>query len=72
MTKMINALFGGQSESLTYVGYGTCPECGDDCAEIWCDETTGKRYIRCPYFMCDGWGKLRELVVEVDDGCDLV
>lgn len=64
MTKTLNVLFGGQPENLTYLGYGTCPECGDDCAEIWRDESTGKHYVRCPYFMCGGWGKLRELESE--------
>ena len=59
--KMINALFGGQRDSLTCVGYGECPKCGDDCAELWRDEETGKMYVRCPYFMCDNWGKLTEV-----------
>lgn len=59
--KMINVLFGGQRDSLTYVCYGECPKCGDDCAELWRDEETGKMYVRCPYFMCDNWGKLTEV-----------
>ena len=59
--KMINALFGGQRESLTYVGYGECPKCGDDSAEFWRDETDDKEYTRCPFIGCDGWGKLVEL-----------
>lgn len=61
MTKIENALFGGQPANLTFVGFGECPECGDDCAEFWCDDDTGKQYVRCPYFMCDLWGKLSEV-----------
>lgn len=59
--KTINALFGGQPDNLTYEGYGDCPSCGDDCAEFWSDDDTGKRYVRCPCFMCDNWGKLTEV-----------
>lgn len=61
MTSAINALFGGQPENLEYIGYGDCPQCGDDCAEFWRDKETGKTYVRCPYFMCDGWHKLMEV-----------
>ena len=60
-TKVMNVLFGRQPANLTYVGYGECPACGDDCAEFWRDDNTGKRYVRCPYFMCDNWNKLREV-----------
>ena len=63
MTKIANALFGGQPENLTYTGYGDCPSCGDDYAEFWRDDA-GKEYVRCPYIMCDGWGKLVEVVEE--------
>ena len=62
--KAMNALFGGQPENLTYIGYGECPDCGDDCAEFWRDDNTGNVYVRCPYFMCDNFQKLR--LVEVD------
>lgn len=65
--KIINTLFGGQPQRFTYLGYGECPECGDDCAEFWFDESTSKRYVRCPYFMCDNWGELRELHEEASE-----
>ena len=59
--KIANALLGGQPTSLTYAGYGRCPECGDESAEFWRDDDTGKVFMRCPYFMCDRWGKLTEV-----------
>lgn len=61
MSGIINAMFGGQPQSLEYVGYTECPICGDDCAEVWRDEVSGKEYARCPFIGCDGWGKLVEL-----------
>jgi hypothetical protein len=61
MTSVLNILFGGQPENLEYIGYGDCPQCGDDCAEFWRDKETGKTYVRCPYIMCDGWHKLMEV-----------
>ena len=57
MGKLANAIFGGQRESLDYVGYGDCHTCGDDCAEMWRDRTTGRLYVRCPYIGCPGWGR---------------
>ena len=61
MSGILNALFGGQHQNLEYAGYTECPICGDDCAELWRDEETGKMSVRCPYFMCDNWGKLTEV-----------
>ena len=61
MDKTINALFGGQPENLSYLGYAECPDCGDDCAEFWRDDVTGDEYVRCPYFMCENWGKITKV-----------
>ena len=61
MIKMKYVFLDGQPTDLTFVEFGECPECGDDCAEFWRDDDTGKQYVRCPYIMCDLWGKLNEV-----------
>lgn len=61
--KLANAVFGGQPLNLTYIGYGDCPECGDDCAEFWVDED-GKEYVRCPFIGCRNWGKPTEVITD--------
>lgn len=67
MTSAMNVLFVGQPENLEYIGYGDCPICGDDCAEVWRDVKDGNEYMRCPFIGCEGWGKLVELRWEGED-----